>query len=584
MVNYPKFRGDKRTILNNNTMRKLLALSALILLITYACDSKKASAKISDQIRINQIGFYPSSVKQFVIVDTKAAKFNVVNPSNKTMFSGELIDKGNWETSGEKVLLGDFSSFSTPGAYYIVVDDTIASFPFEIKSNLYEEALNASIKSYYFQRASMPIEEKFGGRYLRAAGHPDDQCIYHPSSGRSEGTLNSPGGWYDAGDYGKYVVNASLSVGEMLLLLEQYPDAIADESLNIPESGNGMSDLWDELKYELDWIMTMQDEDGGVYFKLTAKEFGDFIMPEAYDLDRYIIGKGTASTLDFSAVLAQASRIVKETDPEWSAKALEASAKAWKWAVDNDNIAFKNPEDVSTGEYGDTEFSDDFYWAAAELYLATKDTQYKDALLTYKQEYAHMQADSWKRFVRNVAFHSLLENKEELDREMSSELTKGHIALANGLLDSISKIPYEIALDNYEWGSNSDILNQAVILCQAHRLTGDEKYLIGAEKITDYIFGKNATGYSFLTGFGSKKIKFPHHRPSGADDTDNPVPGFIIGGPNNDRQDAHLVEYSSEFPAKAHMDVEASFASNEVCINWNAPAVYVLGYLQQVRE
>lgn len=565
-------------------MKKLLALSALVLLITYACDSNKKSAKISDQIRINQIGFYPSSVKQFTITDTKASAFKLVDSYNNKVFSGELVDQGTWETSGEKVMLGDFSGFSAPGAYYVVVDDTIASFPFKIGENIYKPVLRAAIKSYYFQRASMPIEEQYGGEYQRAAGHPDDKCIYHPSTGKSDGTLSSPGGWYDAGDYGKYIVNASLSTGQMLLLLEQYPNVITDGGQNIPESRNDINDLWDELRYELDWILTMQDDDGGVFFKLTAKTFGDFIMPEDYDLDRYIIGKGTASTLDFAAVLAQASRLYKDIDPKWSAKALDASVKAWNWALKNDDLAFKNPEDVKTGEYGDDEFSDDFFWAAAELYLATEQDQYKVALNTYKQEYIHALADSWKRFVRNVAFHSLLENKDRLDKEMASALTDGHIALADGILDIIAVHPYRIALDNFEWGSNSDILNQAAILCVAHRLTGDEKYLIGAEQITDYIFGKNATGYSFLTGFGSKKVMFPHHRPSGADSIAEPVPGFIIGGPNNDRQDGHLVEYSSEFPAKAYMDVEASFASNEVCINWNAPAVYVLGYLQQVRE
>ena len=565
-------------------MKKLIALCAFILLFVYACDSNKGSAKISDQIRINQIGFYPSSVKQFTIVDTKATSFKLVDGYKNKVYAGELVDQGTWDASGEKVMLGDFSSFTAPGNYYVVVNDTIASYPFKIQKELYRSALKAAIKSYYFQRASMPIEKKFGGLYQRKEGHPDDKCLYHPSSGRSEGNLSSPGGWYDAGDYGKYIVNASLSVGQMLLILEQYPEMMINIGLNIPETGNGVTDLWDELRYELDWIQTMQDDDGGVYFKLTAKGFSGFVMPEDYDLDRYIIGKGTASTLDFAAVLAQASRLYKEIDADWSAKALEASKKAFIWAEQNDNIAFKNPEDVSTGEYGDNEFSDDFFWAASELYLATKEDQYKVAMNKYEQTYEHKLADSWKNFVRNVGFHSLLENKDSLDQELSTFLTQGHTALADDILQKIEEHPYRIALNNYEWGSNSDILNQAYILCVAHRLTGEEKYLLGAEQITDYIFGKNATGYSFMTGFGSKRIMFPHHRPSGADSIADPVPGFILGGPNDDRQDASEVDYASEYPAKAHMDVEASYASNEVCINWNAPAVYVLAYLEEVRK
>lgn len=566
-------------------MKNLLALSFILVFILFSCTSQSKREVIeTDQIRLNQIGYYPEATKEFVVADLTAKNFEVINTDDKAVFSGALTDKGTWDTSGEKILMGDFSELKTPGIYKIVLDGTSSSFSFEIKDNLYGEALNAAIKSYYFQRASMAIDESYGGIYKRGAGHPDDACIYHASSGRTEGTLNAPGGWYDAGDYGKYIVNASLSVGEMLLLVEQFPDAVKDGSLNIPESNNGISDLWDELKYELDWILTMQDEDGGVYFKLTALGFGGFIMPEAYDLDRYIIGKATTSTLDFAAVLAQASRLYKDIDPAWSEKALKASVKAWNWAQTNNNIAFKNPEDVSTGQYGDDEFSDDFFWAASELFLATSESDYKEAMKTYEQEYQHQLADSWMHFVRNVGFHSLLENKEALDPELAASLSEGHIKLANDILQKIDAHPYHIALDSFVWGSNSDILNQALLLCVAHRISGEEKYLHGAEQITDYIFGKNATGYSFMTGFGSKKVMFPHHRPSGADGIEDPVPGFILGGPNNDRQDAHEVDYKSEFAAKAFEDIEPSFASNEVCINWNAPAVYVLGYLQQVRK
>lgn len=566
-------------------MKKVILFSAFVIFSLFAYQSpKNINNTPSDNIRINQIGFYPSSVKQFTVVDIEASKFEVLNEKNKVVFSGKLTNNGTWETSGEKVMMGDFSSLKKSGTYTILVDGTTASYPFEIKKDLYEEALNASIKSFYFQRASMAIEETYGGVYERASGHADDKCLYHPSSGKTEGTLNSLGGWYDAGDYGKYIVNAALSVGQMLHLIEQYPNAVKDGTLNIPESGNGIGDLWDELKYELDWMLTMQDDDGGVYHKLTAKNFSGFIMPEAYDLDRYIIGKGTVASLNFAAVLAQASRLYKDIDPEWSATALEAAKKAWIWALANDNIAFSNPKDVRTGEYGDNIFDDDFYWAAAELFITTKDERYLINLKENQQEYKHELTNSWKFFIRNMGFHSLLENKESLNEELANSLTKGHINLANEILNKVNENPYRIALERYEWGSNSDILNQAMILCIAHRITGEEKYLVGAEQINDYIFGKNATGYSFLTGFGSKQVMFPHHRPSGADGIDNPVPGFIAGGPNRDKQDGFTVKYISDYPAKAFMDVEASFASNEVCLNWNAPAVFVLGYLQEVRK
>lgn len=561
-----------------------MLLIAVISVVVISCTPIKKKDLDTNPIRVNQLGFYPESVKQFILADIEGESYKILNDEGETVYEGQLGEQGTWETSGEEIWISDFSEFNQPGTYTIVIDDIYESYPFEIKNGLYTEALHAALKSYYFQRASMPIEEEFGGIYHRAAGHPDNQCEYHASSGHTEGTYNSPGGWYDAGDYGKYIVNASFSVGQMLHLLEVYPQLVGDGALHIPESGNGISDMWDELKYELDWITTMQDDDGGVYHKLTAKKFSGFIMPEDYDLERMIIGKGTAATLNFAAVLAQASRLYKDIDPEWSATALSASEKAWDWAIINDSVPYTNPKDVSTGAYDDTEFSDDFYWAAAELYLATQNMEYLDNLVVNKQEYVHQLTNSWKFFIRNNGFHSLLENRDMLDDQFANSLVEGHLNLSDEILLGISQNPYRIGLERYEWGSNSDILNQAIILCIAHRLSGEEKYLVGAEQINDYIYGKNATGYCFLTGFGSKKVMNVHHRPSGADGIIDPVPGFIAGGPNNDRQDAAKVDYTSEYPAKAYMDVEASFASNEVCINWNAPAIFVLGYLEQARN
>ncbi len=565
------------------TFKQCLYLT-LCTFLSVQCETEKLPLETSENIRLNQIGYYPSSVKEFILADHKASTFRVMDTLGELVFKGKLQDRGTWDTSGEQVMSGDFSDLKTPGTYIIEIDSIGASHPFSIEKGVYEEALSASIKSYYFQRASMPIEETYGGIYKRAAGHPDSACAYHASSRHKKGQLNSPGGWYDAGDYGKYIVNAAVSTGQMLHLLEQYPDAIPDASLNIPESGNGQSDLWDELLYELNWIRTMQDRDGGVYHKLTAKNFSGFIMPENYDLERFVIGKGTAATLNYAAVMAQAGRLYTSADPVWSAEAIISAEKAWKWALRNKNVPFSNPEDVSTGQYDDTVFSDDFYWAAAELYIATGEKKYLKYLDSHPEPYQHQLTNSWKFFVRNNAFHSLLENRDKLPEKTASSMVSNHLKLADSLLVKIDKNPYHVALDRYEWGSNSDVLNQAMILCVAHRLSGDEKYIAGAERINDYIFGKNATGYCFLTGFGSKRVMFPHHRPSGADGIEDPVPGFVIGGPNHDRQDQHDVEYSSEHPAKAYKDVEPSFASNEVCINWNAPAVFVLSYLEQNRK
>lgn len=569
-------------------MKNLSLLTALFAIMLLSCQAPLPSGEPDQHlhIRYNQVGYYPTAVKEFVVADCEATSFMILDEEGKKTFEGTLESKGVWEASGEAVSTGSFSGLSKPGTYTILLNTGFVTEPFEIKAGVYGPALDASIKSFYFQRASMAIKEEYGGEWHRASGHPDELCLYHPSSGRTEGSLSSPGGWYDAGDYGKYVVNAAITVSQMLNLLEMVPGSIPGDKLNIPESGNGIPDLLDEIRYELDWVMSMQDEDGGVYHKLTALTFGGFIMPEDYELDRYIIGKGTFSSLTFAAVMAQAARIYADRDPEFASAALTAAEAAWKWAVAHPNLLYKNPEDVVTGQYGDSDSSDDFYWAASELLISTGKQAYLDYLIENPQAYKHQITNSWMYFIRNMGFHTLLINganfKDETAIELCGNLKKKHLALSDEILQKMRSIPYGISIDHFEWGSNSDVLNQAMILCIAHHLTGDQKYLDGAIRNTDYIFGKNATAYSFLTGFGSKQVMNPHHRPSGADGVEAPLPGFIIGGPNKDKQDRAVVDYASDFPAKSFEDVEPSFASNEVCLNWNAPAVFVLGYLQEV--
>lgn len=558
------------------------SLPLLFLLMTSCVSSVNVEEyQQSDQIRINQLGYYPSSVKEFVTADLEAASFILVNDQGQKVFKGNLLDRGSWEVSGEQIRVGDFSKFNKTGSYFIALNTGERSYSFEIKTDLYKEALDASIKSFYYQRASMAIEEPYGGHFSRVAGHPDTGLKFHPSSGKTEGTLESPGGWYDAGDYGKYVVNAGITVAQILNLVELYPGIIEDNSLNIPESGNGISDLLDEIAYELEWVLSMQDVDGGVFHKLTAPGFGPFIMPEDYTLERVIIGKGSYSSLSFAAMMSQASRVYAEIDPDWALSLLTSAESAWRWAVENPEVYYRNPPDVNTGDYGDKDLDAEFYWAAAELYISTGEQPYLDYLLNNEQPYIHKETNSWKFFSRNLAFHTLLVNRDRIDTGLAESLTKNHLALSDQILQKMDSIPYHIGVDHFEWGSNSDVLNQAMILCIAHELTGDLAYLDGVISSADYIFGKNATGYSFLTGYGSKQVMFPHHRPSGADGVVDPVPGFILGGPNKDKQDKQYVEYASEYPAKSFEDVQNSFASNEVCLNWNAPAVFVLGYLEE---
>ena len=503
--------------------------------------------------------------------------------SGEVVFSGKLSEQLDWKMAGETVRIADFSEFTKPGSYHIYNKDLGFSYPFEINEHVLHAVFLGSIKGLYFQRAGMALAEEYASHWKRDLGHPDDSVMYHPSSGKQTGILNSPKGWYDAGDYNKYVVNASFPLGQFFLLEEQYPNSVADGALNIPESGNALSDYLDELKYEMDWVLTMQDEDGGMFHKLTTKNFEGMVMPHEATSQRYIVGKGTAASLDFAAAAAQASRVFAPYDSTYAGKCLQASKRAYNWSLDNPQVEFVNPEDISTGQYGDTNFDDEFFWAAAELFVTTADTTFLNQLKTAQIDFSYSPGDGWTKFMRFMGIFTLLDNKSLVPDELYSTLSNGILNTADDLTARTKTLDYFQSVDDFQWGSNSDVLNTAMIIAQAYRLNNNVEYLSAVRQAVDYVLGNNAMGYSFVTGFGDNPPMFIHHRQSAADRIVDPVPGLLSGGPNKDKQDRSAgVEYPENAPPmKSWTDHEDSYASNEICLNWNAPLTYILGFLEQ---
>jgi len=519
-------------------------------------------------IRVNQVGYYPNANKIALVVFTKASTFEIINvEDNVVELSGELSSEIYWRDAGDSIKRCDFSALVKPGTYKVRIPGFGESFPFEISNTLLRKAAYASLKSYYYQRSSYELTAPYAGLWSRAAGHPDTACILHSSTGKT-GKISSPGGWYDAGDYGKYVINAGISVATMLSFYENFNTFFADSSILIPESGNGKNDLLDEVKFELDWLKTMQDSDGGVFFKLTTLSFSGMVMPEKDKAARYVIGKTTASALDFAAMMAMAGRIYADYDADYAADCITRAESAWEWAKLNPAIYFKNPADVSTGEYGDGNVSDEFIWAAAELLITTGKEEYKTYLRGKSSSLKYLNAPGWPS-VQPLASLSLATRPNSLDESLLTTIKNSITATADTWLSQISANPARIPNFGYNWGSNSAIANQGVGLLYAYILTNDSKYIKGAAECADYLLGKNATGFSFVSAYGSKTPMFFHHRPSHDDGIPQPIPGFVSGGPNSGKQDGEKYPFSD--PAKCFVDVMGSYASNEVCINWNSP-------------
>jgi len=566
--------------------RKLwICIGIITVLILAGCDQAlpEINGKYSSKIRINQVGYYPQATKKAVVVDTAGyGYFEIVDlGKSKVVYTGILSESQQWNLAGEQVRIADFSEVTEVGSYAVLIDGLGYSYPFEIRDAIFKDALIGSVKGLYYQRAGMALEQRYAGQWERPAGHIDDSVQYHPSSGKTEGFRISQKGWYDAGDFGKYVVNGSFPLGQFFQLYEHYPNTFGDSDLNIPESGNGQNDFIDELRYELDWLLSMQDEDGGVFFKLTTKNFEGLIMPHEASSPRYIIGKSTGATLDFSAVAAQAYRIFREKDSVYALN-LEAAKQAYAWAVAHPNDAYTNPSDVRTGEYGNSDFSQEWIWANSELYLATHENNYLAAVEKSNWDLNFVTGDGWASFMRFLGAFSLVNHKEEIPDRLFQMLRHQLLKVADDLAANTQTFDYFQPINTFKWGSNSDVLNAGMIMAQAYRLDPKPIYLESIQQGVNYIFGTNAVGYSFLTGFGDNPPMHIHHRQSAGDTIKAPVPGLLSGGPNSGMQDkSDGVPYPENAPPmKSWADHVDSYASNEICLNWNAPFTYVLGFLE----
>lgn len=560
--------------------------------------------KIDDQginIRLNQTGFYPAGPKTGVVLNSKGDDFYIQTATKRNVFSGKLKKSAKPTFGGKYTGIADFSGFNTPGKYLLYVPDAGYSYPFEIKSGVHHGVAAASIKAYYFMRASIALEAKYAGKWSRAGGHPDTAVLIHPSAvsnGRVAGTIfSSPRGWYDAGDYNKYIVNSGITTSTLLSLYEDFPAYMKTVKLNIPESGNGLPDVLNEILWNLRWMLTMQDPaDGGVYHKLTNAAFDKMEMPDKGAEPRYVVQKGTAAALDFAAVMAQASRIFRKFKtqlPGLSDSCLTRANKAWEWAVKNPNVVYNQAAmnrqfepKVTTGDYGDRNFKDEFIWAASELAVATQKTDFlKDINLLPDTT---MPVPTWSQ-VKLLGYYTLIKNAKALDENAPQELPeikKRLIAAADNMIAGADENAYQTVMNksarHFGWGSNSEAANEGVLLIQVYRLSPNKKYLDYALANLDYILGRNGSGYSYITGYGSKTPMHPHHRLSVADGIVDPIPGLLVGGANPGMQDK--IKVPSANPDEAYIDDDRAYAANEIAINWNAPFAYLANAIEALQD
>lgn len=529
------------------------------------------------KVKVNQIGYEPDDIKTVIVTSKDDEKFKIVDAeTEETVYVGEYDPTLMFDPNvGSNMHRGDFSDFTTPGRYKIISSPSGASYEFSIGEDLYDDVYKDVVLMLYNQRCGCELDSAISGNFAHGACHMQEAVIYGDTSGK---TVDVSGGWHDAGDYGRYVVPGAKTIQDLFLAYEDYNQNSDD--MGIPESGNGVPDLLDEAKYELDWMFKMQDEaTGGVYHKVTALVFPETVLAEEETAEMVLAPISYAATADYAAVMAKASVLYADFDADYAAKCLEASKKAYDFLVANPDMdGYKNPEEIVTGEYPDGHLADERLWASTELYIATGETVYLDAIKevmsgNYKTGFGWASIGSYALYD--------LAKAEGIDSEVQAQAKEKLLTMADKLLEECKDDGFFMGLSSYAWGSNKDVADNGMLLLIANKLQPNAEYLEYVDKHRDYIFGLNGTGYCYVTGYGTLTPVSTHHRPSQV--LEETMPGMLVGGPDSALEDpyAQAVLYGYN-AALCYVDNEQSFSCNEVTIYWNSPLIYLMtGLLYQ---
>jgi endoglucanase len=546
-----------------------------------------AGEKASTQIKVDQVGYLPAGTK-LAVVTAPAKQFEVKRAlDDVTVFKGEVGPTLQDADTGDSVQIADFSKLRQPGIYYLDVSGVGRSWTFSIRPDVFTHTYYLAMRAFYGQRCGTAVDlgSEFPG-YTHVACHLKGE--FHVSSGK-QGERDNVGGWHDAGDYGRYVVNSGITTGTLLWTWEMFGPKIKPIKLNIPESGNGTPDILSETRWNLEWMLKMQDEDGGVWHKQTSEHFPGFVMPEDDHLPSVVVGigrepyKSTCATADLAAVAAIAARVYKPFDAKFAAQNLAAAQKAWLWTVKYPSVTFKNPPGISTGEYGDDYCGDERLWAAAELWRTTGDPVYNEFVVKQYPDFrawlSSPSPEGWKDVANMALWTYALGARRGSDLEVIADIRKRAAAAAQVIAKRTKSNAYHVSLQSkdYVWGSNGVAANYGMELLVGNALAPDPSFVAAAQDNLHYLLGRNTFSLSWVTQVGANPYRHPHHRPSGADKNPEPWPGLLSGGPNAGRQDNVLKNLPQGLPpAKIYVDDQESYASNEIAINWQAALVFLL--------
>jgi endoglucanase len=548
-----------------------------------------ASRAADSDVRLNSIGYLPSLPKR-VTITTPATTFLVHRTADASVASmGAVTGPSTDADTQTSVYAADFSALTEEGQFYVEVPGVGRSVDFRIAGDVYDDAFRSVMLGFYGWRCGASVSFTYQGvTFGHGACHTHDAKLDSIAAdvGAAPGTSrDGTKGWHDAGDYGKYVVNGAFTAGMMLRAWEQRSATLATLKLQIPETGGALPDYLAEVRWELEWLLTMQysSSDGRVSHKLTSLAFDKFEMPEADLLDRFFVPFGSAATADFAAVMAQAARVYAVYDSTFASSCLLAAQLAYAWLQANAANVAPNQAGFSTGAYGTTD-PDDRYWAAAEIWQTTGDgaaladfEARANGYLTGRSGAVDVDFD-WSNLRNLGTMTYVLSQQPGANAGVKSALATAVTGAADQLVAAAGKSAWGRAV-GYGWGSNGSVARACMLLDTANALTPNAGYLAACADQIGHLLGRNQYGRSQVTALGINPPLHPHHRPSASDGIVAPWPGLLVGGAQiGATTDVTIVvspDGGTSMP-KSWVDEQARYWVNEVAINWNGALAYAM--------
>lgn len=535
---------------------------------------KNEARKCPFRIFADQAGYLPGAEKRAVI-PFECDSFELADVQGNIVFEGKTTDCGFDRTSGDRVMTADFTGFTRCGRYRVRAGGE-TSAEFAIGNDVYQGLSESVLKAFYFLRCGCGLTEEFAGKFTHAPCHTENALLWEDR----EVSLDVHGGWHDAGDYGRYVTAAACALAHLLYGYKLYPNAARSLCTHIPESGNGVPDILNECRYELEWLLRMQSPEGGAYHKVTTAGHAMFIMPEEDREQLYVFPVSSMATADMAAVFALAAGVFSEYDGDFACTLRAAAERSYAWLEKNPGfMGFDNPEGCTTGGYGERDDFSNRYWAAAEMYALTGEDKYhRDIKKTLNKQFP-LTFLGYEQ-IGGLGSLAYLMCPHETDAALRSKLREAFCDRAAHLKEIADKCGYGVAMNelDYHWGSSMEVLKRAMVFNIADFVSGDKKYSRYALRQLHYIMGVNAVGYSYVTGQGEFCCNYPHLRQVYADGIEECIPGFVSGGANShpcDEEAKRLIPEGTA-PMKCYADCTGSFSLNEVTIYWNSPAVMTL--------